>query len=81
MKYKTIEKIPTWSLCYLINGDPTGLTEDEIREIDEWMGKWQVEIVAPIEGDNEIQPYFTYFPLFGLATDVVDCIIYHNNLI
>lgn len=31
---KTTEKIPTWSLCYLINGDPTGLTDDEIRMID-----------------------------------------------
>ena len=23
----SIEKIPTWSLCYLINDDATGLTE------------------------------------------------------
>ena len=28
---KTTEKIPTWSLGYIINGDMTGLTDEEIR--------------------------------------------------
>ena len=23
-RFETIEKIPTWALCYIINGDPTG---------------------------------------------------------
>ena len=23
MRFETIEKIPTWALCYIINGDPT----------------------------------------------------------
>ena len=30
---RTTEKIPTWSLCYLINGDATALTDDEIRMV------------------------------------------------
>ena len=30
---KTTEKIPTWSLGYIINGDMTGLTDEEIRMI------------------------------------------------
>ena len=34
--YKTIEKIPTWSLGYLINGDSTGLTDEEIALADQW---------------------------------------------
>lgn len=45
---RTTEKIPTWSLCYLINGDATALTDDEIRMVDEWVSQWQVEIVSPL---------------------------------
>ena len=36
---RTTEKIPTWSLGYIINGDMTGLTDEEIRMIDEWQSK------------------------------------------
>ena len=43
---RTTEKIPTWSLCYLINGDATALTDEEIRMVDEWVRRWQVEIEA-----------------------------------
>lgn len=45
---RTTEKIPTWSLCYLINGDATALTDEEIRMVDEWVSQWQVEIVSPL---------------------------------
>jgi len=44
---KTTEKIPTWSLGYIINGDMTGLTDEEIRMIDEWQSKWNVQVVSP----------------------------------
>ena len=26
---RSIEAIPTWSLCYIINGDASGLTDEE----------------------------------------------------
>ena len=29
-RFETIEKIPTWALCYIINGDPTGLSDEDI---------------------------------------------------
>lgn len=77
---KTTESLPVWSLNYCINGDATGLTEEEIAMIDKWMQDWQVEIISPI-ADNEgnYQPSFSHSPLFGLATDVIDCdIIFHN---
>lgn len=52
------EKIPTWSLCYLINGDATGLTDDEIRMADKWMDDWQVQIVSPVtDEEGNAQPY------------------------
>ena len=79
---KTIEKIPTWSLCYLINGDATSLENNEIKMLDEWMAKWGVQIVSPITDENgDMQPYFTHYPLFGLPCEVVDCDIrYTNNI-
>lgn len=77
MEY-SVEKIPTWSLGYLINGDQTGLNEEEVQMIDNWVRSWGVENVVPIEDEDGIEntEYFSYYPLFGLATDVQDCRIY-----
>ena len=77
---KTTEKIPTWSLCYLINGDATGLTEDEINMIDQWTSDWQGQIVSPFtDEEGNAHPYFSHYPLFGLPTEVEDCDILHLN--
>ena len=61
---RTTEKIPTWSLAYIINGDATALTDDEVQTIDRWMKRWQVQDVSP---------------LFGLPTEVEDCEILYLN--
>ena len=61
---KTIEKIPTWSLCYLVNGDASGLTEEELQTIDRWYKDMGVQVVSPC-------------PAFGLPTEVVDCDIFY----
>ncbi|WP_048741034.1 DUF6926 domain-containing protein, partial [Prevotella bivia] len=45
--YKTIEKIPTWSLGYLINGDSTGLTDEEIALADQWSKDTKAEVISP----------------------------------
>ena len=77
---RTTEKIHTWSLCYLINGDATALTDDEIRMVDEWVSQWQVEIVSPLmDEDGNTHPYFSHYPLFGLPTEVEDCEILYKN--
>ena len=77
---KTTEKIPTWSLCYLINGDTIGLTEDEINMIDQWTSDWQVQIVSPFtDEEGNAHPYFSHYPLFGLPTEVEDCDILYSN--
>lgn len=77
---KTTEKIPTWSLCYLINDDATGLTEDEINMIDQWTSDWQVQIVSSFtDEEGNAQPYFSHYPLFGLPTEVEDCDILYLN--
>ena len=77
---KTTEKMPTWSLCYLINGDATGLTDNEILLIDKWMNDWLVQIVSPItDEEGNAQPYFSRYPLFGLPAEVEDCDILYLN--
>ena len=77
---KTTEKIPTWSLCYLINGDATGLTEDDVNMIDQWVSDWQVQIVSPLRNEEvNAQPYFSHYPLFGLPAEVEDCDILYSN--
>lgn len=67
----TNEKIPTWALSYLVNGDPTNLTEEDRMMIDEWIYDNDVTGVYP-ESDCE---YFTSYPAFGLPTTVCDCVV------
>ena len=67
---KTTEKIPTWSLGYIINGDMTGLTDEEIRMIDEWQGKWNVQVLRTRKATHShtfhITPFRTSFRSGGL---------------
>lgn len=70
------EPIPTWALCYLINGDSTGLTESDIALIDTWYADNKVQtITTASEHEGNTHPYLSYFPAFGLATEVVDCVV------
>ena len=74
---KIIEKIPTWAICYLVNGDASGLTDEDIAMVDKYCERNRVSVVCPINDsvEEEMQPYFTPFPAFGLASDVIDCIV------
>lgn len=77
---KTTEKIPTWSLGYLVNGDPTGLTDEDIQIADRWYKELGVQIVSPCTDDEcDMQPYFSHYPAFGLPTEVVDCDILYTQ--
>lgn len=70
----TTTPIPTWALCYLINSDPSGLTDEEITMIDKWSAENNVMTVCTAsEQEGECFPYFTHYPAFGLPTEVVDC--------
>ena len=42
MEFMT-EPIPTWALCYLINGDRTGLNDTELAMIDKWYADNKVQ--------------------------------------
>lgn len=77
---KSIERIPSWSLGYIINGDATGLNDNEIKMIDDLFQKQHIELVYPV-GDNEktgTQTYFSSFPFFGLPAEVEDCLVIYN---
>lgn len=64
--------VPTWALCYLINGDETGLEFEEKGIIDDWRERNDIlDVICPEDADNEA--YFTWMPSFGLACNVVDC--------
>lgn len=77
------EAVPTYALPYLVNGDPSGLTDEEISEIDELLRSQSVELVCPDwkDEDSESQPYFSSVPWFGKPTEVVDCtVVYRISL-
>lgn len=73
-------KIPDYALSYLINGDSSGLEENDIHAIDLYMrdfynmvGAGESLIFSTMEDD--FHPEFCWRPAFGLACDVVDCTI------
>lgn len=73
---KSIEKIPTWALCYIVNGDQTGLTDEEVQMINDIYHRQHIELICP---DYESEPYFSTVPFFGKATEVMDCtVIFHQ---
>lgn len=82
MKYhKSFENVPEWALCYLVNGDRTGLTDDELKMIDQWREKNTFEVVSPAGADPG--PFFSYSPSFGLPCDCVLCAClykYHRSM-
>lgn len=78
---KSIEKIPTYALPYLVNGDTGNLTADEIERIDDICRKLGIGLVVPITDSEEggTEPYFSSVPMFGLPTEVEDCIIIYKD--
>lgn len=76
---KSIEAMPCYALPYLVNGDPTGLTDEEINDIDEIRSRRKIYDVIPFSDDEpQGQPYFSSVPFFGKPTEVADCIVMFN---
>jgi hypothetical protein len=76
----TVEKIPEYSLSYLINSDSSGITQDDIEIIDKWLKSYQ-DLADHVNGFIEIElvnseiaeSYFSWYPAFGLACTCYDC--------
>jgi len=67
MEFMT-EPIPTWALCYLINGDSTGLTENDITMIDKWYADNKVQSVTTASEDEGIP---THISLISRLSDLL----------
>lgn len=67
---RSVEKIPDWALCALINDDWTGINDDDFELIAEWQNKSRLVVISPTDYDE----YFTSVPAFGKPCIVMDCI-------
>ena len=74
MKHKEIIKmeIPEWALCCLINGDSTGLLDEDIKMVMDWQRDNHVYEVVPLEEEGS----FSWRPEFGKACNVVKCNVF-----
>ena len=72
-------KLPDYSLSYLINGDSSGINEEDIALIDNWYKTYTdrlqsgESIVISLPEDE--YPEFTWAPEFGLACNCFNCMI------
>jgi len=64
-----IMAIPEWALCYLYYGDESNLSEEDKKLCDDFLKKYR--FVS--EKDEQPESYFTHYPEFGLACNVIDC--------
>lgn len=72
MKTITIEKVPCWAVCPIVNDDYSGLNDEDVSILENWLKKLDEDNIClrgPIEGtESEFEPY----PAFGLASDTID---------
>ena len=74
MEYFCTEKIPTWAIIYIEYGDKDTITDEEERQIKEWLDSFGFN---PYFGYEDLDnPYFTHYPAFGLPCSVVDAKVY-----
>lgn len=64
--------LPAWALPYLINGDDTGMSAEDLEQVKTWENSWEKPITIEIVGD----PYFCGCPEFGAAAEVYDCKVF-----
>lgn len=83
----TTEEIPTWALCYIFNGDAEGLSDEDVADVDNWYHKtffengYEVIAQSVVEDvDGEWHESFSYYPVFGLGSDVVDVEILYRKM-
>lgn len=62
------ESVPNWALCYLVNGDRSGLSEDEVHQVDSWLTRLR-DAGFTMESVTDDTNDFCRFPAFGDACD------------
>lgn len=65
-------EIPEWALCYLVNGDLTGLSDEDTKMVQDWEKDNHVYDVEPLGEEGS----FSWHPEFGKACNVVECNVF-----
>lgn len=74
-----VEKVPTWALCYLINGDISDLNNDEIEMVDEWVRNYPHH--GSLIFDVIDSEFFSPCPAFGKACTVSYVGLFDESLV
>ncbi len=73
MKYIDRYKIPTYAVCAVEYGDFSGLEEEDIKNVKEFLRK---EFPKGFVTDYQNESYFSTVPAFGKACEVIDVDFY-----
>ena len=66
-------QFPSYALCALFNGDFDGLDDDDLANFEDFQARTSnIDVFDDKYFDQE--PYFTHYPEFGLACNVVDLV-------
>ena len=78
MKHIGSYKIPEYAICAIEYGDYTGLTDEDEKQIKDFLAKEFPKgfVVDWHSNESEGEAYFSHCPAFGLATTVVDADFY-----
>jgi hypothetical protein len=70
--------VPTYALSYLVDGDASGIEQEDVSNIETWMAECRENLLASHPGAtvdliirDGAESSFTSFPAFGLACDCI----------
>ena len=68
------KNIPCWALPYIINADLEGYSDDDIKQINEYLHSNNIVALYPVmDKKGIILEYFSIYPEFGLSCNCCDC--------
>lgn len=70
--------IPSWAVCAIEYGDYSGLSDDEIRQIEDFFEDFPCDKFTIQWGEDE---YFSNSPAFGLPCTCIDAEFYEHQTV
>jgi hypothetical protein len=74
------DNCPDYALSYLVNGDASGMEDEDVANCDEWLKSFSEKMARDYPGlktdlvfDDNAEPSFYRYPAFGLACNCVPC--------
>jgi len=76
------EEIPTWAMSMIINGDESGITEEDRVAVQAWVDFWAEKRAESwhVSVPNDAEPHFCNRPAIGLPCDCLTCEIVMMNV-